>query len=63
MMEDITFCPAEGCGNAKCPINKAQIEDRTRPHSFYVRIPKQCPNGRYRSEGKEKQFSSYRRKR
>lgn len=61
--EDITFCPAELCANVKCYRNKANIRDKTMPHSFYVAIPKECPDGKYRSEIRDRQFKGYRKKR
>lgn len=40
--DDITFCPKE-CEIVSCMRNKANIRNKSIPHSFSVEIPSDCP--------------------
>ena len=49
--DDITFCQ-ERCNWIECPRNKYNIRDRSRPHSFSVEIPADCPKEELEAEEK-----------
>ena len=41
--DDISFCPDEKCNRRDCMRCQLNIRDKSRPHSFFVEIPEDCP--------------------